>query len=114
MKSLLGMVGAGIVAAALFSNPADARPTCVWEGHAWRCWNSPNHHQAWRDRDYRHRKRAELRHDRHRVERLRNRLERDIHSGNSAEIRRTHRALRGAERELRMDRRELRRDRWGE
>jgi hypothetical protein len=110
MKSLLGVVGVGIIAATLFSNPANARPKCVWEGHAWQCWNSANHHQAWRERDYRHHERAELRHDRRRVEHLSNRLDRDLHSGSSAETRYGRHGLRGAERELRMDRR----DRSGE
>jgi hypothetical protein len=108
MKSLLGMVGAGIVAAALLSNPADARPTCVWEGHAWRCWNSANHHQAWRDRDYRHRKRAELYHDRRRVQRLERKLHRDVHTGSTVLVRRDMRRLDRARQELRQDRRELR------
>src|SRR4051812_37975394 len=42
MKFVLTAIGAGVIATAMLSNPADARPKCVWEGHAWRCWNG--HH----------------------------------------------------------------------
>jgi hypothetical protein len=90
MKLLLGVVGAGIVATALFSNPADARPKCVWQGQAWRCWNSANHDQAWRDRDYRH-------HDWRRAEHLHDRLDRDRYFGSSVETGRNHHESRRGE-----------------
>jgi len=58
MKFVLTAIGAGIIATAMLSNPAAARPRCVWEGHHWNCWNSHSWHhggQAWHhDRYGRH------------------------------------------------------------
>ncbi len=50
MKFVLTAISAGIIATAMLSNPAAARPRCGWEGHHWRCWNghsSYNDHHAW-------------------------------------------------------------------
>ena len=101
MKSLLAAVGAGAVAIAMLVQPADAAPHCVWQGTYWRCWNG---HSWYRD----YHKRAEIRHDTRRVQRLEGELHRDMYYGNSAEVRRDVRRLHRAERELREDRRDLR------
>src|SRR3954453_350415 len=98
MKLLLGVVSAGIGRTALFTNPADARPKCVWQGQAWQCWNSRNHDHAWHDRDYRHDAwRGDYRHDdwRH-AEHMHNRLDRDHYVGSSVETgRHDHESRRG-------------------
>jgi hypothetical protein len=113
MKAVLGILGAGFIAAALLSSPADARTGCVWNGYAWQCWHHTPHH-SWRaDRARRHHQRAEIRRDKHRLQRAQAELHRDIHSGSSspAEIRRDTRRVDRAKRELREDRRALR---WGD
>lgn len=117
MKMLLGALGAGVIAAALLSTPAQAR--CAWNGYAWHCWRG--HTSEFRaDRHRLHAKRHEVRQDRRHINRLQARLHRDIHVGSSSDIARDRRALRNAHRELRSDRhdlrgarRDLREDRWG-
>jgi hypothetical protein len=113
MKIIPGLAGAALIATALVATPADARPRCVWQGHAWRCWNGPAPHAA-RDRAHMRRKHAEIKRDRRHLRHLKAELRRDVHSGSSSEIRQDRRALNHARRELREDRRDLRQLRWGE
>jgi hypothetical protein len=102
MKSLLAAVGAGAIAVMMLAQPATAAPHCVWKGTYWRCWNG----HSWY-RDYHH-KRAEIRHDRRRVQHLERKLHRDMYSGSSAaEVRRDMHRLNRAHRELQQDRRDL-------
>ena len=111
MKSVFGALAVGVLAAALWAGPADARPHCVWRGEAWHCWNS--HYQTRADRAMIRSKRAEVRHDRRHLRHLQARLHRDIHVGSSNEVTRDMRKLRRAQRELREDRSDLRQDRRG-
>jgi hypothetical protein len=101
---ILGLLGAGVLAATLMSTGADARPHCVWPGNHWRCRDQGLSRGAW-DSGYLHHNRTEAHHDRRRVHRLATELNRDIRSGSStAEIRRDARKLDHAKRELREDR----------
>jgi hypothetical protein len=77
MKTLLAVVGAGVVAVAMLTQPADAAPRCAWQGTYWKCWNG---HSWYRDH---HRDRAEFRHE----GRWR---DRDMHTGNTVEFGRHH------------------------
>jgi hypothetical protein len=56
MKSFLTAAGAGLIAVAMLTGPADAAPRCVWKGAYWQCWNG---HSWYRD----YHRRAETRHD---------------------------------------------------
>ena len=118
MKTVLGALGAGIIAAALLAGPAEAR--CVSNGSGWHCWHQ-HHHALRMDRARLHRQSAELRHDRRGLRHLQARLHSDSYFGSSAEVRHDRRAMRRVRRELRADRRDLRHTRhqlrrslWGE
>lgn len=80
MKSLLAVVGAGFIAAAVLAQPADAAPRCVWKGTYWQCWNGHSwyrdhrrhaeyHHGGWVGRDRYYGNSAPVGHDMHRYDR---------------------------------------------
>ena len=91
MKSLLAAVGAGVIAVTMLAQPADAAPRCAWKGTFWQCWNG---HSWYRDH---HRNFAERRYERRW-------LNRDVHTGNSAEFGRHHHGMRYDRGELRYGR----------
>ena len=117
MKTILGVLGAGLIGTALLASPAEAR--CAWNGYAWHCWNS-HRAEIRADRARLHAEREDVRRDRQRLRHLRAKLQRDMHYGNTAEVardvrklQRTHNRLRADLRDVHEARRELQRDRWG-
>jgi hypothetical protein len=82
---ILGLLGAGVVAAALLSTAAEARPHCVWKGNAWHCWND-NRAEIKADRARLHAERKDVKRDRQRLRQLRAKLHHDMHYGSTTEV----------------------------
>jgi hypothetical protein len=117
MKTVVGVFGAGIIAATLLASPANA--ACAWNGYAWHCWNS-HRAEIRHDRARLRTERADVRYDARRLKHLKHKLNRDIHTGSSSDVARDVRKLRRTTRQTRSDqadvhhaRRELQQDRWG-
>jgi hypothetical protein len=105
MKTIVAALGAGLIAAALLGNPAEARSFS--SGYSGSCANGARA-EIRHDRMRLWERRAELRQDRRHMRHLRARLHRDIYAGSSMDAARDLRAMRLAHREMRMDRRDLR------